>query len=141
MIILVALDLQVLVVQEKSYSWKRPYCHKCNSPCIGHGFVRRFFNLLDRAIVFIKRWRCKFCKIIITMRPENHWRRYQENIDQIWQALKFRMINLTWPPWTTRQRGGHWLRKLLNKAKANLLEKDTLIETINFFQDKKLAIF
>lgn len=125
----------------KSFKWIRPTCcPRCKSKVWGHGFVRRFFNSVKEC-VYIKRWRCPGCKLVITCRPEEFWRRYQESIDQIFNALKFRVKYLNWPPWTTRQRGGHWMNKLIRKSQVNLMFKECMLETIHFFQQKKLTIF
>jgi len=126
----------------KDFKWIRPaLCPRCKQPKIwGHGFVSRFFNSFT-GILFIKRWRCPSCKLIITCRPEEFWRRYQESIDRIFEALEYRIKNLRWPPWTSRQKGGHWMNKLIRKSQANLMFKECMLETIHFFQQKKLSIF
>jgi hypothetical protein len=126
----------------KNFKWIRPaLCPRCQQPKIwGHGYVSRFFNSII-GLLYIKRWRCHGCKLVITCRPEEFWRRYQESIDQIFEALKYRIENLRWPPWTTRQKGGHWMNRLIRKSQANLMLKECMLETIHFFQHKKLTIF
>jgi hypothetical protein len=126
---------------KKNYPWIRPVsCYRCNNQLWGHGFVLRFFNQMSEAL-FIKRWRCPKCKITLTCRPNLYWRRYQETISNIYDTLIFKIIHYKWPPGVSRQRGGHWLKKFISKAKINLLMKSTLIETIYFFKNKNLAIF
>jgi hypothetical protein len=124
----------------KKFNWIKPLCSRCKSKVWGHGYVPRFFNSIT-GFIFIKRWRCPHCKLVITCRPEAFWRRYQESIDQIFSALKFRIKYLTWPPWTTRQRGGHWMNKLIKKSQVNLILKECMLQTIHFFQQKQLTIF
>lgn len=128
-----------LKAQGKEFIWIRPCCSRCKSKVWGHGYVRRFFNQVKN-FLFIKRWRCPNCFLIITCRLINYWRRYQESIETIFNTLKHRSIHLTWPPWCTRQRGGHWMNKLLIKAKINLTMKKSLIETIIHFYENNYSI-
>ena len=125
----------------KKLFWPRPAnCPRCrHSSLWGHGFVYRFFNGHQCAIP-VKRWRCHRCKAVITCRPQSHWNNFQESIQRIFKALLYRVTHLKWPPWTTRQRGGHWLRKLLSSAKRDGLMKGSITETISFYQAKNLLI-
>ncbi len=135
------LKLTEIEASGKQFEWIRPaMCSRCESKVWGHGYVQRFFNQI-KDFIFLKRWRCPVCKIVITCRPIEYWRRYQESIDLIFEALKYRTKNLTWPPSTTRQRGGHWLNKLIRKAKVDMLLKECMFETTHFFQQKQLTIF
>lgn len=136
MIFFVNIDLNKLNTKGKKFKWKRPTC-KCGSSPHGHGFVSRFFISYKNCLV-MKRWRCPKCKTVITARPLNYWKYYQESITNIYASLKFRVENYKWPPWVTRQRGGHWLNKLLVHAKLHNLLKESIIETINFYQNKDL---
>lgn len=139
MILFFNASIQELKVPGEKFTPPRPLCSRCNSKVWGHGHVRRFFNGIDGAI-FMKRWRCPCCRLIIICRPKLFWRGYQESIENIFEALKYRAANLTWPPWVPRQRGGHWMNKLFHKAKINLMVKASLLATINFFQEKNLSI-
>lgn len=133
------IDLKLLQELGKTFPWKRPVCAKCNCSFYGHGYVFRFFNLLQVG-VYLKRWRCPICHAVATVRPDTHWKGFQESLGQVFKTLKYRIENLKWPPWCSRQRGGHWLNKLLANAKLNLLLKDNTLETILFYQNKKLTI-
>ena len=127
--------------EKKEYPWKRPLeCSGCQGKVWGHGYVLRYFNSHSEGL-YLKRWRCPSCKLILTCRPDSHWRRFQESIKRIFDTLIFRVKHRTWPPWTTRQRGGHWLRIFTSNARTHLLEKKSVEETILFYQDKNMAIF
>ena len=137
-----------LVKEGKNYNWKRP-C-KCQNPGCkseklwGHGYVKRYFFACSEA-VYLKRWRCPHCHSVITTRPKSFWRRFQETKSRIFEALRHRLhpkIPKAWPLWTTRQRAGHWLKKLLNHAKAyNLMKEKDPLSTVAFYQEKYLDIF
>ena len=139
MIIFEKIDLNQLLVQEKEFQWNRPYCNKCKCSFYGHGYVFRFFNLLQSA-VYLKRWRCPICKTVATVRPDTHWKNFQESTSQIFKTLVYRVKHFKWPPWCSRQRGGHWLNKLIANARLNLLLKGNTFETISFYQNKNLTI-
>jgi hypothetical protein len=132
--------LSKLIREGKSYSWSRPQCPRCHIKVWGHGYVLRFFNGFSTG-VYLKRWRCQVCKLVITLRPEGYWRRFQETIHIIFESLKLRLRTGRWPPSVPRQRGGHWLRKLISHASVNLLKHDSILETVEFFQEKNLPIF
>lgn len=141
MILLCGVSLTELEKIQKDYPWEKPKsCPKCNSGLWGHGFVLRYFNACLNGI-FVKRWRCPHCKLILTCRPNAYWRRCQETIANIFEALLFRIKQLKWPPWVSRQRGGYWLKKFISNANNNLLMKESISQTIYFYRDKKLVIF
>lgn len=123
----------------KAFNWERPVCPRCKIGVHGHGFVSRFFNAIA-GYIFVKRWRCPRCGMVITCRPAGYWPRYQESISKVFESLIYRVTHRKWPPHTGRQRGGHWIRKLLLNAKVNQLLKDSVIATIIFYRDKNLAI-
>lgn len=139
MIIYFDVSLLELKTCGKEFHWPRPPCPRCKSKVWGHGHETRFFNGITGA-VFMKRWRCHICRLILICRPKSYWRRYQESIENIFDALKYRVTNLVWPSWVSRQRGGHWMNKLIKKAKIDLTMKDSLLGTITFFQDKSLLL-
>lgn len=139
MIIFEKIDLDQLLLLEKEFEWERPYCNKCKCSFYGHGYVFRFFNSLPSGI-YLKRWRCPRCRTVATVRPDSHWKGFQESISQVFKTLIFRVTNFKWPPWCTRQRGGHWLNKLIANARLNLLLKGNTFETISFYQSKSLTI-
>lgn len=139
MVLFCDISIVDLQLQGKDYVWLRPCCPRCKSKIWGHGFVRRFFNGIKDAL-FIKRWRCPTCFLVLTSRPKNYWRRYQESIENIFNCLKYRASNLTWPPWCSRQRGGHWMNKLIIKAKIRLMLKESLLAVIMSFEKNNYSI-
>ena len=140
MILSVDVSIDELVSQGKDYPWKRPSCARCQKPLWGHGYVSRYFNC-HPTIVYLKRWRCSACRLVFTTRPKIFWRRFHETISRILESLLIRVRDRKWPPWVTRQRGGHWLKKLNLHARKYLLEQRTKLETILFYQAKNLEIF
>ena len=126
----------------KGYPWKRPHeCPKCgNAKVWGHGFCERMFNRVKK-LVLLKRWRCPACGLVMTCRPEVYWRRYQESVDVIYLSIERWLKQRKWPPWTTRQRGGHWLRRLLEHSRNHGLLQEDLPATLQIYKTKGLAIF
>jgi hypothetical protein len=49
-----------------------------------------------------------------------YFKRFQAPIDTIRQSLAYRFTHHLWPPGSSRQRSGHWLRSLSRKAKLYL---------------------
>jgi len=141
MILSVKISLSELRNLQKNFNWDRPTkCPICSHNLWGHGYSLRYFNACLEGL-YVKRWRCSSCRLILICRPEGYWRRYQESISTIYKVLLYRVKNLRWPPWITRQKPGHWIRKLISHAKINLIIKESLITTICFYRDKNLAIF
>jgi len=131
-------SLEEVQEQGKNFNWKRPECIKCNNKVWGHGYVTRFFNRIKN-FIFVKRWICPICGTVYTCRPKEYWQYYHESISNIFEILIYRVKHRKWPPETTRQRSGHWMNKMYTHAKLHLLLKDSLIETIIFYQQKNLS--
>ena len=130
------INLSQLQKEGKTYNWKRPSgCPKCKQPVWGHGYVSRYFNDCS-SFVYLKRWFCPHCSTVTTMRPASFWRRFQEKISKIYEALIHRVTESKWPPWTTRQRAGNWMRRLKNRADFYHMEKQDLLTTLLFFGRK-----
>ncbi len=145
MILLQNIDLKQLQKKKKNYDWKRPkQCPNCLCETIwGHGYVQRYFGNIT---VYIKRWICSVCRLVLLIRPKGFWRRFQTSINDIFNCLKFRLTNSRsppmWPSTVTRQRGGYWLRcfqKYIDTHK--LILKVNFLETIKYFQQKDLPFF
>ena len=107
-------ELQVLYKAGKSFHWKRPSCCNGCQKMWGHGYVRRYFEGYSKCF-WLKRYRCPCCGVVVTMRPTGFFPRFQSSTEQIYKALKHKLTTLRWPPWTTRQRAGHWLRRFMSK--------------------------
>jgi hypothetical protein len=133
-----AANIEDIYREGKEYHWHRPRC-KCGAKVHGHGFVTRYFNCFKEHL-FIKKWRCPKCGAVITARPSGYWPRFQESIKTIFETIKSRIKNYKWPPWTKRQRAGHWLNKLLVNAKLHNLMKESVLDTIIFYQGNNLHI-
>jgi hypothetical protein len=58
--------------------------------------------------------------LVIKLKPSGYFNRFQATIRAIRQSLAYRFYNHLWPPGSSRQRQGHWLRSLLKKAKFYL---------------------
>jgi len=132
-------SLEDISKEGRTFNWKRPACKRCKSKVWGHGFVIRFFNSIKNGLL-IRRWRCPCCGTIYICRPREYWSRFQESIPNVFKALIYRVTHRKWPTWTSRQRGGHWLNKLLKHARINLLLKECVLATVHFYQNKNLAI-
>lgn len=113
MIHFIEIDVSNPKFQNKNKDWARPMCPNQHLNCkvYGHGHVPRFFVGVNK-VVFLKRWRCILCKIIILIRPKSHGKRFQTSVDQLILILKTRLTEYRWPYGFPRQRGGHWLKKL-----------------------------
>ena len=141
MIFSVEICVKDLEHQGKFYPWERPnHCPRCKGKLWGHGYVLRYFFSCPNG-VYLKRWRCPACRLTLTARPRSFWRRFQESISNIFDSLLYKVRHQKWPPWSPRQRSGHWLRQLLHHAKTHLLMKDSVTNTITFYREKNLVIF
>ena len=137
------ISIEELQKLQKKFDWQnvRPNsCPKCKGKIWGHGYVLRYFQSILKG-VFLKRWRCTYCYLILICRPTDYWRRFQNSVSHIYKSLIYRIKYLRWPPWVQRQRGGHWLKKIITYSTTHLLMKETILETITFFRDKNLVIF
>jgi hypothetical protein len=144
MILFQNVSLSEIESKKKEYQWKRPSaCLACGryDSIHGHGYTPRFFAYSSN-VFFMKKWRCTACRCIMTTRPSIYWRRFQTSINDIFKILIERLINKTWPPWTTRQRGGNWLRNIKSYIDIHqLLKENSLIKTVKYFFDKQLPFF
>ena len=113
-------DLSVLYDAGKSYNWERPSCRKNCGKVWGHGYVQRYFAGYMECF-WLKRYRCPACREVITMHPLGFFKKYQSSIKQIFEALRHKLAYLRWPKGTSRQRGGHWLRKFTTKLKMDFM--------------------
>lgn len=142
MILYCEVSLSEVASLQKEFPWQRPSkCSRCGESSLwGHGFVHRYFNKVPEA-VFLKRWRCPSCNLIITCRPATYWRYFRESIKGVYDALLARVQGARWPPDVPRQRGGHWLQRLVDHSRLYELAKVSLTETVKFYAKKKLVFF
>lgn len=122
----------------KNHKWDNFHCSKCNRNMWGHGFVGRYFSSFVDAI-FLKRYRCPDCCVVVTARPEGHRPRLRSSTFVIYQALSCRITTGVWPSGFPRQRGGHWIRRFVNFAKMSCQANLHLFLNICF--EKELVFF
>lgn len=116
MLIAVNIPITDLAKYGKNFQWPRPTCPKCEGKVWGHGFRFRYFSEFSDGL-YLKRYRCSNCKVVISLTPIGYWPRFRSPIDLIYSTIHNRLKQLSWPPGVTRQRGGHWLRKFIVRFK------------------------
>ncbi len=110
MIITHDIDLKILILEGKKFKWDRFNCPKCHSHTWGHGFVSRYVLTPNPNLVWLKRYRCPKCGLIIQILPSQVWKRFQSTIKTIYETLLHRFQFKIWPKLIPRQRAGHWMR-------------------------------
>lgn len=95
-----------------SFKWPEHICEKCSRQMWGHGFVDRYFECLSHSIR-IKRLICPSCGMVVIFRPIEFWPRFRSSIEVIYTALILRLQSGFWPVGFKRQRGWHWLSRLM----------------------------
>jgi hypothetical protein len=137
MILSAKITIVELSKKGKTHKWEKNRCEKCQRNMWGHGFVARYFAEVMSA-VYLKRYRCPGCSVVVTSRPETHWKGIRSSISAIYDALKCRLTGF-WPPGFPRQRGLHWLRRFVTFAKMEnqqslpLFLEYCLVKQIHFF--------
>ncbi len=116
MILPYKITLEKLSKIEKNYKWPKHFCEKCRRNMWGHGYVARYFTAILNS-VFLKRYRCPGCRVVVVFRPEGHWPRIRSSISIIYGALQSKLSRGHWPSWVPRQRGGHWLNRFVRFAR------------------------
>lgn len=106
----------------RNYPWQRPErCPRCGGVRVwGHGFVGAYFDQAGAQCVFLKRYRCPECGVVIRMRPSGHWQRLQASIAEIRRCLWQRITKGRWPPQSNPARQRHWLRGLRRQVVAHM---------------------
>ena len=131
-------DWRRLAADGKRYKWNRPSCpNHCSCRLWGHGRVSRYFDGLAE-VLYVQRFRCRECRSVITIRPREHWARYQAPVSWIFEVLRHRLSMLKWPEGVTRQRAGHWLRKFVSKIAMDFPGADLLV-TLDRLYDRQIA--
>jgi len=105
----------------RGYPWPRPErCPRCGHTRLwGHGFVSAYFDGYGKPL-WLRRYRCPLCRLVLRLRPAGYFQRFQSSIETIRQSLAYRFYHHVWPPGSSRQRQGHWVRSLLRKVKLYL---------------------
>jgi len=128
MILHFKITLNKLSKSGKKYKWPKHYCECCKRYMWGHGYVSRYFAAILNE-VFLKRYRCPDCSVVVTTRPEGYWARARSSIFSIYEALKAKLNFGSWPLQFPRQRGGHWIRRFVSLAKMEL--QDNLVHFLD----------
>ena len=118
--LLLQVDVCVKEIFEKGkrFVWPRPSCcPRCGGRIWGHGYVAAFFDGFRKAL-FLRRYRCPDCKVVLRLRPKEYFPRFQASILTILSSLSHRLQFRHWPSLLSRQRGGHWLRALWRKVRS-----------------------
>jgi hypothetical protein len=104
------------------YPWQRPErCPKCQGVRVwGHGYVTAYFDEAGSQGVFLKRYRCGECRVVIRLRPSGYWRRIQAAVAAVHQCVLHRLEKGRWPPGCNAARGRHWLRALKRQVRTRL---------------------
>lgn len=122
LILFVDLCVKTLVELGRKYRWQRPErCPKCGGVRVwGHGFVPAYFDEAGSQCVFLKRYRCPQCRVVIRLRPSGYWRRIQAAVAAVVRCVLDRIEKGRWPPGSNPARQRHWLRALKRQVRTQL---------------------
>ena len=140
MILFRKISLKLLSEQGRAFKWEPCECEKCKRLMWGHGFVTRYLAEILSS-VFMKRFRCDGCGVVVTTRPDDYYRYTRSSIDSIYHALTVRLSAGSWPAGTSRQRAGHWLKKLGLKARMDFGDNCNLTAILNLCFEKNISFF
>lgn len=136
MILYSKVSVKKIFEEGKGCAWRRPErCPKCGSGRLwGHGYVERYFEGFEEAL-WMKRWRCRDCGGVHTMRPEGFWRRFRHSVARIVKSLKEKILAGRWLEDLSRQGQQYWwhgFRKQCGREGKSIQRKGlkTLEETI-----------
>jgi predicted RNA-binding Zn-ribbon protein involved in translation (DUF1610 family) len=122
LILFVEVRVKMLVELGRKYRWQRPkQCPKCGGVRVwGHGYVEAYFDEAGSQGVYLKRYRCPECGVVIRLRPSGYWRKIQATVATVRQWVMDRLEKGRWPPGSNPARGRHWLRALRRQVRARL---------------------
>jgi hypothetical protein len=122
LILFMDLCVKTLAALGRNYPWQRPErCPKCQGLRVwGHGYVEAYFDEAGSQGVFLKRYRCRECGVVIRMRPSGYWRRIQATVAAVRQRVLHRLEKGRWPPNSNPPRQRHWLRGLKRQVRMHL---------------------
>jgi hypothetical protein len=138
MILITKITVEELAKNGKNHKWDKFHCEECHRFMWGHGFVFRYFSSISDS-VYLKRYRCPQCLVVVTVRPEGYWPFIRSSISTIYSILNARILNGFWPEGFPRQRGGHWLKRFAENAKMNCQEN--LLNFLQYCFEKQLRFF
>ncbi len=134
MILFNKITIESLAHLAKEYKWETLRC-ACGRSMWGHGYVLRYFSDMNEGLYF-KRYRCPDCRTVITTRPDSYWSYLRSSIKTMYEVLMVRLRTHFWPRGFPRQRGGYWLRNLVQAAKMD--NKTDLSEHLKMCFEKGL---
>ena len=116
----VAVELNEVFAQQRTYPWQRPKeCLRCRRLGVwGHGFVGRYFDGFDDPVL-LRCYRCPDCGCVMTARPTGYFRRIRTAVASIRCELAHRLDTGRWlgsPACASGMR--HWLSHLRRHALA-----------------------
>jgi hypothetical protein len=122
LILFVEVCVKSLVEQGRKYHWQRPErCPRCGGVRVwGHGYVTAYFDESGSHGVYLKRYRCPQCRVVIRVRPFGYWKRIQAAVIAVQQCVLHRVEKGRWPPRCNSARGRHWLRALKRQVRTRL---------------------
>jgi hypothetical protein len=122
LILFVEVCVKTLVEQGRKYRWEKPErCPKCQGVRVwGHGYVEAYLDEAGSACVYLKRYRCPECRVVIRVRPVGYWKRIQATTARVGQCLMDRLEKGRWPPGSNPARQRHWLRALRRQVRTHL---------------------
>lgn len=122
LILFVEVCVKTLVELGRKYPWEKPErCPKCGGVRVwGHGYVAAYFDEAGSQSVYLKRYRCPQCRVVIRVRPSGYWRRIQATVATVRQCVAERLEKGRWPPGCNSARARHWLRGLRRQVRTHL---------------------
>lgn len=122
LILFMDLCVKTLAALGRNYPWQRPErCPRCSGVRVwGHGFVPAYFDQAGNQCVFLKRYRCPECRVVIRVRPWGYWKRIQASVEAVRQCVMERLATGRWPPSSKPARQRHWLKALRRQVRAHL---------------------
>jgi DNA-directed RNA polymerase subunit RPC12/RpoP len=122
LILFVEVCVKTLVGQGRKYPWEKPErCPKCGGVRVwGHGYVEAYFDEAGSQSVYLKRYRCPECRVVMRLRPSGYWKRIQAAVAAVRQCLMDRLEKGRWPPGSNPARQRHWLRALKRQVRTHL---------------------
>jgi hypothetical protein len=124
MILPYKITLEELSKAGKDFKWPNHHCGACQRNMWGHGYVARYFTAILN-VVYLKRYRCPGCGVVMTIRPEGYWPHIRSSIFAAYEALKSKLRHGRWPPLFPRQRGWHWLKRMVLFAQMEAVKNLT----------------
>ena len=119
LIIHFVIELKLLILAGKNFSWPRPdVCPHCGGKHLwGHGYTPRYFDGWPE-IIWLKRYRCVKCHKVHTLRPKTHWRRFQAALSTIVKSLRSKIDHHCWLSEFSRQRQQYWMQGFKEQLKV-----------------------